>query len=95
MFYKTKNAVLVAGILFFGVSFGVSRTDQFHDQDNKHTFVCSQKALEPKSRETRQYNQDIAEQNRLTKRQTKLLSDTNVANDTCKKLKKKEQARCE
>lgn len=95
MFYKVKNILAIAGVLVIGLSFGVSRSDQFDTKDNKNTFVCTKKALEPKSRETRQYNEDIVEQKRLTKRPTKLLSDTNVANNTCKKLKKKEQSQCE
>jgi len=91
MVYKAKNLLAIASILVFGLSFGISQNDKTDARDNKSTFVCNKN----KEKETREYQKNLKEQKQLSTIQTRLLADSNVANDTCKKLKKKEQARCQ
>ncbi len=86
-----KNAIALVGILIVSFSFGVSRNDHSDIRENKNTFVCNKN----KDKETREYQKDLKEQKRLGDIQTRLLSDPNVVNDTCKKLKKKEQGKCQ
>jgi hypothetical protein len=92
MIHTAKNAIVFAVILLtVGISFGISQTDRDGGNANKNTFVCNKN----KDKETREYQKNLKEQKRLGDIQTRLLSDPNVANDTCKKLKKKEQGKCQ
>jgi hypothetical protein len=101
MIRKRKIAIVVAGVfLLAGISFGISntnrdglRSDIFWGGSSR--FICTAKVVAPRSRETRDYNDNISERNWLIRKQSKLQADTNVLNKTCNKLKGKNQTQCQ
>lgn len=102
MAHRSKRKLAIVGVgvfLLAGITFGISnvnrdnlKSDSFWSRSRG--FVCSEKTLAPKSRETREYNRNLLESQRLQTRRDKLRLDTNVFENTCKNLKGRKQAKC-
>lgn len=95
MVYSSKSVVIMASVLLLTSVSGVVFASSEKSKSHKDAFVCNEKTLDPQSKQSREYRENLSEQKELTRKQKKLQSDASVANNSCNRLKSKARSQCQ